>query len=71
MVASNTTSHLLFTSHHFGTRCDLAKYFSSNLVCAKIILHEYFFDENILDEIKANYGILAMYVHTYIRVSHA
>ena len=63
VVASNTTSHLIsqaisstrgaissINAHH--TR--LVKLFSFNLVCAKIILREYFFDENLLDEIKAN-----------------
>ena len=40
-------------AHH--TR--LVKLFSFNFVCPKIILREYFFYENLLDEIKANYGM--------------
>ena len=62
VVASNTTSCLLFSSargaissinaHH--TR--LVKLFLYNLVCPKITLCKYFFDEHLLDEIKANYG---------------
>ena len=40
-------------AHH----TQLVKLFSSNLVCAKIILHKYFFNKNSLDEKKANYGI--------------
>ena len=31
-------------------------YFLFNFVCPKIILHEYFLDEILLDEKKANYG---------------
>ena len=36
----------------------LVKLFSFNFVCPKIILRQYFFYENLLDEIKANYGRL-------------
>ena len=39
-------------AHHMR----LVKLFLSNLVCAKIISCEYFYDENLLDEKKANYG---------------
>ena len=59
VVVSNTASHLLslpitsargaissINAHH--TR--LVKLFSSNLVCLKIILCEYFCDENLLGE---------------------
>ena len=63
VVASNTTSHLLFSSAHgvissinaHHTR--LVKLFLYNLVCPEITLCKYiFFDEHLLDEIKANYG---------------
>ena len=51
VVASNSTSHLFFTSHLFGTRCDLLNYCLPRatclfkLVCAIIILREFFFGE--------------------------
>ena len=51
IVASNSTSHLFFTSHLFGTRCDLLNYCLPRvtclfkLVCAIIILREFFFGE--------------------------
>ena len=47
-------------AHH--TR--LIKLFLSNLVCTKIVLREYFLDENLLDEIKANYGIFGFQTFT-------
>ena len=61
-VASNTTSHILFTSHLFGMWCDLLKCQPHvqttckiiNLACPKIIVHEYFYDDILLDEKKAN-----------------
>ena len=55
-------------------RCDLLNYhtihtrlvkFSFNFVCPKIISREYFCYENLLDEIKANYGT-AEFVHAVI-----
>ena len=36
----------------------LVKLYSLNLICPKIIPCEYFLDEILLDEKKANYGIL-------------
>ena len=51
VVASNSTSHLFFTSHLFGTRCDLLNYCLPRatclfkLVCPIIILREFFFGE--------------------------
>ena len=64
MVVSNTTSNLLFTSHssaHSAFHMQLAKLFSFNLVCPKIISCEYFFDEILLDEKKANYSTYTTY----------
>ena len=48
---------LNFNAHH--TR--LVKLFSFNFICPKITLREYFFYENLLDEIEANYGNQKMY----------
>ena len=46
----------------------LVKLFSSNLVCPKIILRKYFFDENLLGEKKANYSSNRFY--TQLCVNH-
>ena len=72
MVASNTTQQAISLSPAISSARSaissinahprLVKLFPFNLVCAKMILREYFFDENLLDEIKANYGMYMLYL---------
>ena len=45
----------------------LVKLFSFNVVCLKIILREYFFDEILLDKKKANYGTTYNLVKVQLR----
>ena len=51
---SSSHSVIFFSINAHHTR--LVKLFLSNLVCTKIILCESFFDKNLLDEKKVNYG---------------
>ena len=75
-VASNTTSHLLFTSHLFGTQCNLLnKCPPHRLVKLQFGLYknyfaQIFFDENLLDEKKANYGKSVLHMNANLVTYH-